>query len=1195
LNSTRVASSYLIKPTVINDTPPNPAAPFTRASRLHSKNKDVIPTFIPSPLPPLPPPPPPSSVASAASATAGVGATGIVPIPSSTSSHSQQHSYCYQFKDFQLNCFECEVKGRIDLTLPADASNILNNSLSHQHTVTMLESTALHPFLISNLRKCFVYQHKNGDIYYMAFALPKDDKDRLVSLLVYGVTELNLQIQIELKKVLEVKLTEYIANIISMTMVPRRTVLPTTHVQFIRDCGLSKRVEFVYHLPSSVTDPYFFCILAKQLFSKSEIFMALTIQYTDRQQHLSSSLHPVMYGYDNSHQMTEMTLGQQIHHEINDQTTTTSSSSSSSSLTEKMNHENILRPYLERKKRVEEELCSEHTIHPIFFDRKRQLQTPRNDRRNDSSLTVWDQGDFTLLYNSQEKEKSKRNIAQKRAAFTQSGGLALIEFEPLSEYDLFYSSHTHMIQQPLHDSTTTSIPLSTVKHIHSRTISTGSEESLINDVNHLIHHLKYSQNILFESAKLFEMPTILPNENTLSHVTDRLVVRIYPTRGINPKTLMEGLHTFFHQTLIYYSLERLFAVYNNPNISYQRLFTPHLIHIHESNTTATPPTSGNVDMTTIGNLSSLTSMKQDVTPYSNSQIATDLFNSYHKLILHNSSDLLPYISHLNIQTRFSLTDAESLYHRILSSIISQFPHLVNYTILPIHHQHINQQANWLDSQERFQRDDQTMKTTSTTSNATNTSNIPSTKYSTCSCILGENFLTIEGKRHPKDFYKWNGSARDGQFLYVTSATDFPYYSLETVNGLRHIPDYVPIDKSLLFPLWLRKRRYAIEVTLTSCGIDVYFFNIEKKHIDNIKTMVQEYSKEMFEINLQKQFHYLKTMNFTRMISQTMLRQSTAPIVPTSSSNSSSVGISSTTSLVSIEYQEEERIVGLREKLIQRLNIQIQGLFWSQRVLSRLYLFTSNGLVTTPSGNLGTNLKIQNELKDIPYCLWNEGILLKREYVPLPFYQKQFEPTPPTTNHEMVNDNSRTRTRARTGTSTSIGVVNFIEDYHQHLSHLLRSFDCYLLQDSESSNLSIVLPIPHTSSLYIIQLTSFYSLYLGISYRVTDCVDIIHSIAHFYDLDDPNSLLSQITCDHLECYPSIGSPSKEEREQEGEWNGEHDKQESRLNVMDLIYNNSVIAQLNKTVLYAMLSTLYFQSYGNDNETKGNGTRILATLK
>jgi hypothetical protein len=1079
LNTTRVASSYLIKASVVNDTPPNTGAPFTRASRLHTKNKDVIPTFI---LPTSP--------------------------PSSLS--------CYRRENFELNCFECELQGRIDLTLPADASNILNNSLSHHHTVTMLESTALHPFLISNVRKCFVYQQKNGDIYYMSFAPPKDEKDHLVSLHVFGVTELNVNIKAELKKVLEVKLTEYIANVISLTMVPRRTVLPTTHVQFLRDCGLSKRVEFVYQLPTYVSDPYFFCVLAKQLFSKSEIFMALTIQYTDRQEHISSYLHPAMYGYDDSRHQTEVVLG------------------AHSQTTEKMNHEFIIRPHLERKKRVDEELCSELTVHPIFFDRKRQLQTPRNDRRNDASLIVWDQGDFTLLYNSQEKEKSKRNIAQKRA-FTQSGGLALIEFQPLSEFDLLSAASlpSHPMRSPSHESTSSS----TGKTSHSRNLWTGSEESLINDANRLVEHIKVHQNVQLEPAKPFEVPSTSAHsdENTLSQINDRLVVRIYPTRGINPKTLMEGLHTFFQQTLIYYSLERLFSVYSNPNTAHQRVFTPHIDSLNsnellKSKTSGSRSGSGSGGHGDPNNSGFVPPMKQEVTPYANTQIASDLFESYHKLILHNTSDLLPYISHLNIQTRFSLSDAESLYHRILTSIITQFPHLVNYTILPIDNSiDPSKQASWLDPQEVILRD--TFMTTTT-------------KYSSCSCILGENFITIEGKKHPKDFYKWKGSARDGHLTYVTSD---PHYSLEAVNGLRHIPDYVP-DKSLLFPLWLRKRRYAIEVTLTSCGIDVFFFNIEKKHIDSIKTLVQDYSKEISESNLLKQLSYLGKINFTRIISHTILQQSTSSYLP-------------------IENNGEDGTLGLRERLTRRLSIQIQGLFWSQRVLSRLYLFTSNGLVTNPSGNLG-NFGIQNELKDIPFSLWSEGILLKREYVPLPFY------------HSASVDQS--------GVAC---VKNFIEDYHQHLSHLLRSYDCYLLEEPDSHHLTIVLPIPHTSSVYVIQLTSFYSLYLGLTYRVADCADIIRSIAQFYDLDDPNSLLNPIICDHLECYPSIGSPSKEEIEREREG---PDNQESRLNVMDLIYNDATIAHLNRSVLYSMLSTLYFQSYLG-GERKGNGTRILATLK
>jgi hypothetical protein len=1030
LNSTRLASSYLIQASVETEVPTNSAVSLTRASRLQQmKNKDVIPTFS---IPVTPP--------------------SLIP--------------CYHRADFKVSCFECEIRGRIDLILPADVSNVLNNSLSHHHTVTMLESTALHPFLISNVRKCFVYQHKNGDIYYMAFAPPKDDKDQLVSLLVFGVSELNQTIKTELKKVLEVKLTEYIANVISVTMVPRRTtILPTTHVQFLRDCGLSKRVDFVYQLPVYVTDPYFFCVIAKQLFSKSEIFMALSIQYNDRQENLSSHLHPAMYGYDDSHHTTEATLGRHEEH----------------SNFGKLNHQSIFRPHLERKKQVDKEECSELVVHPIFFDRTRKLQTSRNVKRHDASIIVWDQGDFTLLYNSQDKEKNKRNISQKRA-FTQSGGLALIEFQPVSELTLSLNGpNTSETTPRLSTSHTSSRPKTRIQ-----TFTTGSEESLINDVNHLVEYLKLHENINFEPAKLFEANPSDSGDRPLSETHNQLVVRIYPTRGINPKTLMDGLHNFFHQALIYYSLERIFSVYNNQSHPREQIFTPKLVSSHETLQDAI-----------------CSPLKQNLTPFSSTPIAADHFKSYQKLILHNSSDLLPYISQLNIPIRLSQTDAESLYHRILSWIFSQFSHLIDHTILPASLQS-DQTMDWLEPEEDPNRDSTTIK------------------YSTCSCLLGENFLTVDGNKYPKDLYGWKGSARDGHFNYIPP----DHHSADIVNGLRHIPDFLPdTSKSLLFPLWLRKRRYSIEVTITSSGVNLYFFNIEKKHIDGIKSIVQDYSKDILETIHKRQLKYLEKISFAKIIGPLAHQQRA--------------------------HKEKDEF---KLQLVQRLSVQIQGLFWSQRVFSRLFLFSSRGLSKTPSGNLSNYVSIQNELKDIPFKIWSEGILLKREYVPLPVYQQYDQSCHPT---------------------------NLIEDYTLYLSHLVSSYDCYFIENLESKQISILLPIPNTSSLYIIQLSCFSSLYLGITHRVIDCSDIIRSVVLKYKIQEPDAIITQVTRSHLE-YPSIGAPNEDD--------------ESSINVMDVIYNHPTIQKLNLSIFYSMLSTLYFSNYSNNgNGVKGNGSRILATLK
>jgi hypothetical protein len=996
MNQSRVASSYLITSLEIPVAAP---VPRSRGRASSTKDEAVIPTFV------IPQADPPSRP-------------------------------CHNRTQFEQGCFECSKQGKIDLSLPADISNVMNNSLTPHSTVSTLENTALHPFLISNLRKCFVYQHKSGEIYYMAFSPVRDDKDRLVSLVVFGVSPLNPVVERELKKMLEVKLADFIASIISVSLVSRRTVLPTNHVQFLKDCGLSKRVEFVYRLPSYVTDSYFYCTLVKQFFSKSDVFLALSLQYNDRKQHLSSILHPATFGYD----MTRTAEG------------------GNNKGQGKLAHTDIFRPHLTRMKRVDEEDCDLRTVSPIFLDRKRYSQTRRTEKKYDSSRVVWEQGEFTLLYNPHiVSEKEKLPSASKRSSIKrnigQPGGLALIEFEPIPNFEA-----GTLVQAQDDDGGRDSA------NQKIKLVRTGSPDAVIDDVTNLLRCL--SLNAKIELGDSTQLP---PNVSFKAHPTpssgvppplDHLIIRIFPTRGVDTKNLLKSLLSHFNDALLFYCTERIFSVYQN-----------RLRYHQPKEMKRASPQSNSFEHTV------------EIAPGIS---GSDLLRAWHALIRldmhHHSPISLPQ------------STANCVHRKIMSHIFQLVPQLQgSLCTIPI----------------KSHLDNSLQKTAEVMWLQSNTSRNP---YES-SCIVGENFLPASG-----DNYEW----KDGHFAPIVVPQAI----------LRWMPDYSP-ESSLLYPIWLRKRRYAIEVTVRSDGISSYFFNIEKKLIDNVLGYIAECTKStLIQIN-----HSQNTHMHVTGLNQLLKAFPSVACAP-------------------------EKL-----ELISRLQNSICCLFWSQLVLSRLYMFRSEHAQSNPTFPT-------SEENLIPISVWKEGIVLSQEFAPIPsFHGHPPQPSSSCTNPLLIDDS-----------------MEPIDEYLIFARYLLKSLDCFFVGKSDSQCLYIILPLPRSSSVYTVELDRQISHWLLVTRRVADCRDIIQSIASSHGLDE--ELLLSPAAKSCLFSPSVGTPN-DDGITSSNANGDNHR------VVDMIYGHPSVEKLTSRLIYATLATLFFYCPSRQpNEYRphsGKGDRIIQTIR
>ena len=1093
LNQSRVASVLLIKSAAPVNVQPTLVAP-RRPGRLSAQNKvkeDILPNFV---FPDQPPRMPPSS-------------------------HRESYS---------PGCFECPRQGRIDLLLPRDVSAVLSTSaLSHASVVASLETLALQFFIVSNLKKCFVYQQRSGQVFYMAFAPCVDEKDRTISLVVFGITPLSSQVKSELKKTLEVKLTELIANVISLTIIPRRAVLPITHLQFLKDCGLSKREDFCYLLPDYVSDPYFFCVLAKQIFNKSEIFTTLTLQYDEKKETLSSVINPATFGYD--------ILKAEQEEEPED---------------DKMNHHGIFRPNLQRQTHVMIQRTDPRVLSPIFFFRHQRKQTPRAKSFCDASLVQWEQGDFTLLYNvipmnasaatggaggagEKDKGKAKRSApgtaGKQRSVANQGSGLALIEFEPVR----MHPSNVVVRNEPEQEETRDGH--SAVKPALPQIIPTGSLESLMADVEHLLRHVERGNSIALTSVKK-DSPEVTadslprtggPSSKDASSSIYRsefkyLSVRVYPTRAIKSQSVADNFSHCFNQALVMYCIERLYAGYQyRPsaaplrNISRRRFGSDRRLSL-----------DGMDDMYSAAT----------VYPFDKEALVTgdinggDLLRVSHDITMRNAvlQDHLSCTDLLSVPISLPKSAARKLFKRIMRCVREVIPRMKKHLVLPetdsiftppeqLENYHgpctASSTAKWLDIAS-------------------------SDDIGTCSGIIGEHFEEVGDG----EVFEWRG-AKDGQLVMVPD--------MEWANSVRWLGDVSP-DNPMLFPLWLRKRRFSIEVTLSPEGVFAFFFNIEKTLVDLLKEQMVDITVAALRQAQSSQVLLLEKMGLRRIVNPIK-----HPII------------------------DEKWGNGLTTEKLYALQLQISSLFWSQHVLARLYMFPGAEAMTL-SSSIAQSCSV-NELADIPVFVWEEGIVLSTTCMPMPLTE-QWAPstvlaTPSTTGDTSQQSvPSRPRKESNVPPSDVCGID--IALYIAFLRHLLASTDHIYVGNLSSSNVYIILPIPRTASLYTLQLNMASSEWLIVTRRMADCKEIISSVAEYFNLENEEWLLSPASVVCME-EPCVGSSHEQAITLPHAPYGE------TQSVVDAIVSHPTVLKLNSGVHYASLATVYFGCSSGVNTIAGNG--------
>lgn len=345
------------------------------------------------------------------------------------------------YKSFKKGTFSCPVQGSVNCTLHS------MQNFNIDIAIRQLEKLAFDPLVILNAKSRFVYS-KDGAIYYMAFNQQKRE-EKQVQLDIYGVSSMAPDMKDQLQNLLESKLAEYTASLISEVIAAfsatTKVHIRQADINFLKDRGAPRSVSISVMLPEYIGDPLYFLSLARQLLlatpNVQSCYELLGTGDKKKSSRLSSVYHPACFGHNLLRKkfIPSLSPGEQ--------------KNTGSEVLEESVHS--FRPLLKRKARVEIEDNDPNHMSPVFFHRPRAEQLPRSDIRFHESSSLWAQDDYRFLY-SYTGGRSARGEAARGESKQFGVGLAVIELElkDFSEKDELHIYRTGSKDVLLKDMTT---------------------------------------------------------------------------------------------------------------------------------------------------------------------------------------------------------------------------------------------------------------------------------------------------------------------------------------------------------------------------------------------------------------------------------------------------------------------------------------------------------------------------------------------------------------------------------------------------------------------------------------------------------------------------------------------------------------------------------------------------------------------
>lgn len=469
---------------------------------------------------------------------------------------------------FTKGTFSCPVQGSVNCAIHS------MQNFNIDIAIRQLEKLAFDPFVILNAKSRFVYS-KDGAIYYMAFNQQKRD-EKLVQLDVYGVSPMASDMKDQLQNLLESKLAEYTSGLISEEIAAFKASakfhLRSADINFLKERGKPRSVALSATLPSYVGDPLFYVSLARQLLLATPNVQSsrelLGIAEKKKGSKLSSVYHPACFGHNILDKLSKPTE---------------SASAPPSPLKKDVDSDGEsmkpLRPMLQRKKRVEMEVNDPTHINPVFFHRPMAEQLPRADIRFHESSSLWDQENFRFVYSYTGGRTTRGDLA--RGETKQFGvGLAVIELS------LCDSSQKSSLQ--LFKTGSKATLLDDISTLHQKLKSGGQIELEYHQTEDLggagvnpsappqvlpprtpstklLYGSKKGAVTAEESEQLLLSPCKSPDNPTTGTCTAanssqyELVLTITPTSDINTNILMKYCRKCLDDALISYCGERFLS------------------------------------------------------------------------------------------------------------------------------------------------------------------------------------------------------------------------------------------------------------------------------------------------------------------------------------------------------------------------------------------------------------------------------------------------------------------------------------------------------------------------------------------------------------------------------------------------------------------------------------------------------------
>jgi hypothetical protein len=540
-------------------------------------------------------------------------------------------------KKIEPGCFSCSRQGEVVCDMFHSARG------SHDAIVHTLESQALSQFVVVNNERYFVSQDMRGNYFYMSFDQQLDRDAKTVKLGLYGLCVPDPTFLLQLKEFLDPRLVEIEAKAISASLVTKNVLNITSHVSFMKQASPSKHVAVKVPLPCFVQDAYLFCSIMRQFLLQLQFITPLSVYspspstaanisasgslttsdaaITRQMRHQSEVIHPACFGHNLFLRPAKPSAPTVVEPKAVAESPTVpfvpltlrkltrnvhvmSSSNDLSSMQATSDGFSEERRMQARKDVGNGSKCGglERTISPIFFGVAEDSQRSRMAQCCDESAMLWQQNEFTFVYNNiplgtagggvTRGSIEKTNVQQTARASTVSGtkpigfGLAMLECFPV----VFGSKTKIDLGKNFKEDTSSSqIPCAPTKLI----LATGSISTLATDVDGLISFIHSGQTLstkyipLTEGAKQIIEARVPMREFSQSSGGSEPIIqlqlndllrsvsgsdassdssnvefhlRIYPTIPMQVKLLLDVCRMCIDQALIVYCMERLYCI-----------------------------------------------------------------------------------------------------------------------------------------------------------------------------------------------------------------------------------------------------------------------------------------------------------------------------------------------------------------------------------------------------------------------------------------------------------------------------------------------------------------------------------------------------------------------------------------------------------------------------------------------------------